>query len=360
MSGASDAVARVGRVAFELERFAMTGDDRCVVEGSWFGVRGRRFMRPSLTVVVEGAETRFLADLADKPWAAEDGEPWRASFPVALDVSDMGEAELTVAPDLTIALQGSPEPGRRGKPRPSGARARSTTSRARRDAAPRPKQRQPDRRLERVEAEKAQLAARLDELLDQLSQVAHERDEASAKRDRLMAEQDQRTAELDALQQERDEIAAELEAARSARGEAVKASDAARGGRARALEDGAAAIAARRRAESERDAAIAARDRAIAERDGALSLRDHAVTERDAAEAARDDTIHQRDALVQTSERLQSEFAELSSSHGAALVMRRAAQEGAAFRRSPAMGPAAIAILVLLAVIVVLIVTRAV
>ena len=74
--------------------------------------------------------------------------------------------------------------------------------------------------------------------------------------------------------------------------------------------------------------------------------------------AARDEIALQRDALARTSERLQSELAELTSTRGAALVMRRAVQERSS-RRSPVVGPIAMAILVLLAVVVVLLVTRA-
>ena len=67
-------VAQVGRAAFELSRFEVVGD-RCELEGWWSGVRGRRFMRPALTVVVDGQPIRVLADLADKPWAAEASGP---------------------------------------------------------------------------------------------------------------------------------------------------------------------------------------------------------------------------------------------------------------------------------------------
>ena len=86
MSQASKPVVRVGRVAFELERFELATGERCELEGRWFGVRGRRFMRPALTVVVDGQPTRLLADLADKPWAAEDGELWNAAFPFAVEI----------------------------------------------------------------------------------------------------------------------------------------------------------------------------------------------------------------------------------------------------------------------------------
>ena len=342
MSGVSDAVAQAGRVVFEPDRFAMTSEDLCVVEGRWFGVRGRRFIRPSLTVTSEGNETRLLADLADKPWAAEDGEPWKATFSVTLEIADIEKAELTVAPDITIALHDFPDAPASPKPKPSGGRAQP--SRARRSRAPsRPDAGEHRRRelahaLEAAKAEKANVAARLDALLGELTEVARERDEISAERDHLIAQRDRLAAERD---------------------EAANATDAARVACDRAVEDRDAATAALRRAESDRDLAIEACDRAISEREEALASRDLAAAERDAAAAERDQLAHQRDALARTREGLQSELAELSSARGAALVMRRAVQERSHARRSTLVGPAAIAILVLLTVVVALIVTRA-
>ena len=68
-------------VAFELDRIELAGGDRLEVNGRWFGVRGRRFIRPSLTLVADEEQRRLLADLDHKPWAAEDGQPWQATFP---------------------------------------------------------------------------------------------------------------------------------------------------------------------------------------------------------------------------------------------------------------------------------------
>jgi hypothetical protein len=341
-----DAVAPAGRVVFELDRFAITGDDLCLVEGCWFGVRGRRFIRPSLTVTVDGSETRLLADLADKPWAAEDGEPWRATFPVATDIGDIELAELTVAPDITIVLGETPSASDSRKPKPSTRRTQRSRTRGTRDVAERRR-----RELDRVKTEKAEAQTRLDEVLEQLAAVARERDEAAAESDALRAERDDATAERDRLRAERDRLIAEREHEAVASESAGLAYD-------RAQADRDAAIAAQRRAESERDLAVAECDRAISQRDEALSSRDHAVAERDAAMAARDESARQRDAMAGASERLQTELAELSSTRGAALVMRRAVQEGPYSRRSPLVGPVTAAILLVLAVVVVLIVTR--
>jgi hypothetical protein len=67
------------QTGFELDRFQWSDEDRLEVEGRWFGVRGRRFVRPVLTVQVAGARRRLLAVLDQKPWNASDGESWVAA-----------------------------------------------------------------------------------------------------------------------------------------------------------------------------------------------------------------------------------------------------------------------------------------
>src|SRR5436305_812781 len=90
--------------ALEVERFELADGDRLVLVGRWSGIRGRRFMRPTLTFLADGRSHRLLADLRDKPWAAEDGTPWRASFPWTLDGADVSDAELSVATDIVIPV----------------------------------------------------------------------------------------------------------------------------------------------------------------------------------------------------------------------------------------------------------------
>ncbi len=280
---APDSVARVSRVEFQLARFEVIGD-RCQVQGRWFGVRGRRFMRPALTAEVDGESIRLLADLADKPWTAEDGEPWQATFLFTLERAQFQEAELTVAPDVTITLP--------ALQRPAGA-ARNKSSSRRADATPRPgfrpaaggsrvsaeepfdeldrsrrKSRRSDlggrggqadalmrelaelrkahsrlrRRLDRLEADKARTAQSLDEMSRRLRLVTHEREEANAARDLIAAElealQRERgdvVAERDAVRRERDRMARELEAAQGAHDEVLQESGAARAVRDRAV-----------------------------------------------------------------------------------------------------------------------------
>ena len=105
------------QTGFELDRFQWSGEDRLVVEGRWFGVRGRRFVRPVLTVRVAGARRRLLALLEHKPWAADEGTAWIAAFPWDGPRDDVGDAELEVGA-LTVDLPppgGAEQPGTRHK-----------------------------------------------------------------------------------------------------------------------------------------------------------------------------------------------------------------------------------------------------
>ncbi len=122
MAKAPEPAVTADDIFFDLERFEPS-DGRLTLSGRWFGVRGRRFVRPTLTLAIAGERMRALADLDDKPWAAEDGEPWQASFPWA-KTGRVEEPELSVAPDITILL---PVPGARR------ARTQRLTAQPRRD-----------------------------------------------------------------------------------------------------------------------------------------------------------------------------------------------------------------------------------
>src|SRR5437879_11722258 len=84
--------------SFEVERFEL-GPDACLeIHGRWFGVHGRRFMRPTLTAMAGGREHRLLAVLDPKPWIPEEGEPWLAAFPSATPPTSPLPAALTAPP----------------------------------------------------------------------------------------------------------------------------------------------------------------------------------------------------------------------------------------------------------------------
>ncbi len=219
-----------GAVSFEVERFAFA-DERLELDGRWFGVRGRRFMRPALTIA---PSHRVLAELEHKPWAAEDGELWQAAFPVEdAEAVELAEVELAVGNDVAIKL-----------PAPDG----SSGSRQAGRSLPAPKKpgRPPAGR-----------------------RAAAERDAARSERDAAVEERDAARAERDAIAAARDAIVAERDMAVAERAAAVA--------------ERAAAIAARDRAIAERDAAIAGRDEALADRRRAARDRKALLGERDTA-----------------------------------------------------------------------------
>lgn len=231
-------------VSFEVDRFAWV-DGRLELTGRWYGIRGRRFLRPTLDVEVDGAPRRMLAVLEHKPWAADDGEEWVAAFEWTGEPVELAVAELAVAPELSVVL-----------PPPTGAPAKKKVRRARaagdRLAAAPP-------RAQALEAAVAEAQAEVADL-----------------RNRLAAEQkawQQRVEEVEAL---REESAAATRAAEAERDEAVAARD-------KAISEREELVSAREAATAERDAAVAARDEAVAARDATLADAEKAIGERDKA-----------------------------------------------------------------------------
>jgi hypothetical protein len=152
--------APVRQVEFVLDRFT-AADGRLTVEGRWYGVVGRRFLRPNLQIA---GRRRLIAVLDHKPWAADDGAPWCAAF--AYDGQEVGAALLQVAPDIAIEL---PPPGEElgdGRRRPRVALV------------------EPVEEVVREETE-------IERLRDVIDRVRDERDEARGEADRLRAERDE-------------------------------------------------------------------------------------------------------------------------------------------------------------------------
>lgn len=283
-----------GEVAFQLDQIEWS-DDRLELIGRWFGVRGRRFMRPALTMVADGHEFRALADLAHKPWAAEDGEPWEAAFPREPGGPEIQHAELTVAPDLTVPL---PVPGAGGLVAPPAPElAPAPASAPAPDPAPAPAAKRPVRKARAGE---------------------------------------DRAKQLDRAQREVKRLTAELERSAAALDEA---------------------LAAREAVVAERDALVAERDRALAKRDVAIVERDGALTERDDALTAREEALAERDRRTEAYERIQFEQREAVTARGAALVMRDVARTRATRTRPASVWASRVfAVIMFLAVIAALLI----
>ncbi len=244
-SQSSDSPITTGpnRITFELERINQTEPGWVLVVGRWFGVRGRRFVRPTLTISPGSgaAQLRALADLEHKPWAAQDGESWTAKFAVEFELAKAEQIELSVAPDIAVELGGG-QNGRgatdaRGS---SSVAAGARTPRVRdvpaagsaepaaqtRSVAPArptsaPSARQVERLLERLEAAHAATERERNRRQDAQRALEDERSESL----RLRAGLGRLRAELDLALAARAEASAEfseLDATRSQVGEAQR------------------------------------------------------------------------------------------------------------------------------------------
>ena len=98
--GPTTVAATTGDAVFEVHRFEQTAPDLVEIAGRWSGVRGRRFMRPTLDVP---GQRPLLAVLDHKPWAP-DADEWIAAFAFDGPATDLAGAELAVSPDVVVSL----------------------------------------------------------------------------------------------------------------------------------------------------------------------------------------------------------------------------------------------------------------
>jgi hypothetical protein len=348
-------VTRLEPASFEVERFELAGNACLELRGRWFGVRGRRFMRPALTAVADGREQRILAVLDHKPWSAEEGETWLAAFPCSTDPAAVVKAELTVAPDVTVPLPPPSAPttarrpkrgtSRRSSPRQGDTKVKhgvperalldrpgdpDNRLRLEHDAALRSRheaiaeletvkreceQLRSERRqafeareaaiAERHESIETEVRRRIEDLRAEAereragarlaAQTARERDEARAARDEAARERDEARAERNESRQTRNRMLAERDTARTRVEEVTRQWELTAGlGTRRTLERDALTVE-RDRLTRERDAALEDADRIARERDAALQACDRAVHDRDAALGERDRIAHARD-----------------------------------------------------------------
>jgi hypothetical protein len=198
-----------------VERIAVSAPGRVEVTGRWFGVRGRRFVRPTLTMgAAGGAETRALAELEHKPWAAEDGDVWVASFPVDIDLDEVSDLELSVAPDIAITLRESGgAPAQPGDLRSAGATARAPLAKS----TPELRRRTRAQDLDRLAARLAAAERAAERERERRSSIDGALEQERTENRRLRTELGQSRAELELARAAQTEVAAaaaELEAAR--------------------------------------------------------------------------------------------------------------------------------------------------
>lgn len=75
-------------------------DGELRVRGRWSGIRGLRFLRP--TLIVEGRQV--LATLEHKPWAPREDVDWVVAFPWDGDAKAAAGASMEVAPSVIVPL----------------------------------------------------------------------------------------------------------------------------------------------------------------------------------------------------------------------------------------------------------------
>ena len=316
---------RATEVAFEVERVGWPSPDRLEVVGRWYGVRGRRFIRPTLTVEVGGEPRRMLAVLDHKPWAVEDGQAWTAAFEWRGEPVDLAGGELTVGSDIAVEL--AP---------PDGQHA------ARRRFARRPRADVLEGELEKVRREARRLGNELHALrAEHNREIKRTTEEHDAELERARVAQ--AAAEEDA---ERRDVAfrAELEAERR---QAAQLEAAARKAREELAVARADAVARREDLERERAAIAAEASKAVAdevealrlERDAARRESANARAERDAARRESANARAERDAAFRERDSArQARNAFLSRAKGEAA--QPAAEPNAPVPASASAGPA--------------------
>ena len=237
MSGAVKPSTPRAGAAFEVEQVEVD-DGRLFVSGWWSGVRGMRFVRPTLVV----GDRQVLATLEHKPWAPGGEDPWCAAFPWESDKVDLDDVTLVVAPSITVPLG-----------------SRSAQSQKAKRAEPRPQptaEERPAPAPPATDPELTRLRARVTDLETTLSLERRATQDAIGERDAAVQ------ARL-AAERERDH-----------------------------------ALAQRDEATAERDAAVRTRERMESNRDEALRLRESVETQRATAEAERDEARAQRDEVL--------------------------------------------------------------
>lgn len=326
-----------GPAVLEIERFEWATPERIEIVGYWSGLRGRRFVRPTLVLKGEGAPRRLLALLEHKPWPANEGEEWVAAFAWQGEVSKFESAELNVGSGIDLDL---PSPRMRpGKPRRF--KQRVVARDASRDAAaPKPAGIVSDtpaqKKLSRAEAlgrapvepeETVAIDPPQTAEPDPPSNAELDIDKARSDIERVRAERDKFRRERDQALEKLRSVRGEFEAARQSREKALADARAEEREKAnRMLGEGAELRASVERqreiAYLERDDAFKARDEAFAARDKACEERDAALAEAKEARRDRKEAFAQRDRAVKIRENAEAERAQALAERDEAIAER--------------------------------------
>jgi hypothetical protein len=324
-------------VSFELERFERV-DGRLELRGRWYGVRGMRFVRPTLTIAFDdGSRSRALADLEHKPWAPFDGELWQAAFPCQSDPGAL-DAELAVAPGIAIPL---PAPGDELPdadpiavlpPAPAEPRHRGSAPARRKRAAVADELAVLREETHRLRQEPIRLRAELDrseqlrkDVEQQLERLKVDANGAVARRDAAVDRFEDASAERDDALRTRDEAVRAQNEAATRRTETLRERDKAIRARDEALRERDRALGRLRESMTEQEATVRARDATAGEHDKAIAARDTAIAERDAAVAERKQLGVERDRLRRELEKLSSPPHRVGLTHTGAPTAKRAA-----------------------------------
>ena len=343
MAKAAQTVLATDEITFELERFELV-DGQIELAGRWFGVRGRRFVRPTLTPLSGRDMSRVLADLEHKPWAPEDGGEWLAAFPWQRNGISV-KFELSVAPDIVIRL---PSP-----------RAKLTLPR-RIAALPRPSiagPAWPQPQVEQVEEDAGGAAGPAMAL-----EAAAPAPEAEVEVEPIRNPEAEFARELERTRSEHElqleQARAELEAARAELDAAAAARDAAAGETAAARDAVSAETAATAAMRDELAALQAAHAELEAAYDELANERDRLTTDLATGERTLTELRSELERAAAAVQEATRERDQVISQHGAAMVMRRAAVGGSHPREHSAWREAMAVVALIAVVFVILIVVH--
>lgn len=191
--------------SFAIEELEVR-DGRLIVSGRWSGVRGLRFMRPTLVV----GDRPVLATLEHKPWAPSDDQPWTAAFPWEGDPPDVDDVALVVAPSVSVPLGdgGGAEPPVEAA---GAADADSELRLARLETEVSYLREELERERASARREREQLAARVDEAVTDREAALRTRERMESQRDEAIAARDAVEAQRDEALAQRAELAAHLD-----------------------------------------------------------------------------------------------------------------------------------------------------